>query len=87
MYYCCYYVDTIATAYRLASLRFLQPRHWCVECLADGGGYGREWELAQRELCRLVEVITDSYKALLKKRDWSSARQYSVQHVFTLFHM
>jgi hypothetical protein len=58
-------VIVIATAYRLASLRFLQPRHWCVECLADGGGYGREWELAQRELCRLVEVTTDSYKTLL----------------------
>jgi hypothetical protein len=47
-----------AIAYRLASLRFLKPRHWCVECLEEDSsrGYGREWELAQRELCRIVHV-------------------------------
>eukprot|EP00752_Nemacystus_decipiens_P008416 g7524.t1 len=43
---------------KLASLRFLRPRHWCVDSLKDtesAGSYGREWELAQGELCRLVE--------------------------------
>ncbi|CAM9402350.1 unnamed protein product [Discosporangium mesarthrocarpum] len=42
----------------LASLRFLRPKHWCVDSLRDtesGGSYGREWELAQVELSRLVE--------------------------------
>eukprot|EP00903_Cladosiphon_okamuranus_P016933 g15609.t1 len=43
---------------KLASLRFLRPRHWCVDSLKDtesAGSYGREWELAQGELCRLME--------------------------------
>ncbi len=47
-----------AVAQRLASLRFLQPHHWCVDFLPQNSsqrGYGREWELAQRELCRIVE--------------------------------
>ncbi|CAM9358252.1 unnamed protein product [Chrysoparadoxa australica] len=55
--------DKVISA-RLASLRFLQPRHWCVGFLPDrsansagngGSGYGREWELAQRELCKVTE--------------------------------
>ncbi len=47
-----------AVSQRLASLRFLQPHHWCVDFLHQNSsrrGYGREWELAQRELCRIVE--------------------------------
>ncbi|CAM9837399.1 unnamed protein product, partial [Phaeothamnion confervicola] len=59
---------------RLASLRFLKPRHWCVDFLDDGGGggaAGREWELAQRELCRIIECrcpmdMVDCVKACVR---------------------
>ncbi len=47
-----------AVAQRVASLQFLQPHHWCVDFLPQNSsqrGYGREWELAQHELCRIVE--------------------------------
>ncbi|CAM9651115.1 unnamed protein product [Ectocarpus sp. 4 AP-2014] len=63
-------------AAKLASLRFLRPRHWCVDSLKDtdaesAGSYGREWELAQGELCRLVEYrcpldMLDCVKACVK---------------------